>query len=112
MSRLTCDFCCSRIDPVRWSYPARTFTIVHKIPGMTVNNTSHDNWAACETCQEMIQLDMRGSLVQRSMKIFFANEGMDVCEVSENVIAIIRQSIKELHDGFFKNRLGQCSPIC
>lgn len=109
--KIICDFCCSRKDPAIWKYPARTFTIVHKIPGMTVNNTSHDNWAACDPCRELIMNNLRAGLVQRSLKMFFANEGVNVLDVSENIVSIIRQSIQELQDGFFNNRLGECSLI-
>lgn len=103
---MVCDFCCTHLLPITWNYPARTFTVTHKIPGMTVNNTSHNNWACCAVCHDLIEENDRHALLERSVKTFFGNEGLLLKDVPEKIIEVIRGSIRELHDGFFTNRLG------
>jgi len=111
-TRLVCDFCCSQNNTVAWSYPAKTFTITQEVADMTVDSTSHGGWAACDACHNLIESNNRISLVERSFDHLCTNEGWEDLKLrarTDMQVNIIKQSIRQLQDNFFSNRLGPCS---
>lgn len=112
MSRLVCDFCCSTDsgDEIVWDYPAKSFTMHIKSPA-PAEYTSHGHWGACAACHKLIDDGERDKLVKRSVEKFFSNKGINISLVPPEMIAVLKQSIKELHDNFFTHRCGICKLV-
>ena len=100
-ANLVCDFC-SSASPI-WRYPARTF-IAYCVPN--VAGESVGDWAACETCRQLIEADDRRGLAQRSVEQLISDHPefrklrTDLCE-----------ELMRLHAKFFENRCGHASRI-
>ena len=89
MPNIICDFCSS--IPVRWRYPAATFAVSVVVFA--------DDWAACDTCHELLERDDRDALLQRSAALAPA----PLTELPEG----LRQAmIAPIHREFFKYRHG------
>lgn len=96
-----CDFC-SAPDP-QWRYPARNF-IGYEAGGII--GESIGEWAACQECHQLIVLDERARLTERSVVSFIAFQPELVAIRSE-----LETELGTLHGRFFENRTGQASAI-
>lgn len=66
---MKCDFCSS--PAVRWRYPARDVNMgVVLSGGKSVMHNSRGDWAACDTCHDMIEAGDYTSLLNRSIERF------------------------------------------
>jgi len=95
---MLCDFCAKPGAIIEWSYPAKDFQIEDADWG------SHENWAACSHCHDLIEAEDYGGLARRSVKIFFEKHPQ-VPNTPRSRMMISRQ-VAEVQDGFRKARLG------
>lgn len=97
-----CDFCAS--TDVRWTFPAASFEMSGPItPGP--HQMSADDWAACNTCKDLILLGDRGSLTARAM-----NQNSAVRKIPADMRPLMRAEIRRAHDRFFAHRTGDPVP--
>jgi len=91
-----CDFCSH--PSVGWRYPARSFVayIVGGIAGQSVGD-----WAACDTCYELIEKDDRPGLAAHSIDSLIRLH--PECEVAREELA---REMEGLHGTFFSSRMG------
>lgn len=95
-----CDFCSER--PVRWRYPARAHTTELSLGVGSVTAGSPDDWAACQTCHDIIRRSDRDALTQRSAEVL----GQHI-----NVPApILVPELRKIHDNFWAAREGAPEP--
>jgi hypothetical protein len=91
-----CDFCSS--PDVRWSYPARDFTI---LPLMVA---SGGGWAACQTCHDLIETQDWKALAGRSADTHpMVKDGLMPREVAI-------EFTKTIHFAFRLARTGPAEP--
>ena len=98
MEEVHCDFCHS--TTVKWDYPTDDFMQELKNNTPTVEWNSIGDWAACNTCHDMIEADAREMLATRACKSFIEEYGP-----SPNDAEMYRK-IRILHDEFFAMRSG------
>lgn len=96
MDDLFCDFCSAPFP--MWRYPARTFIayIIANIAGESVGD-----WAACDTCHDLIEADDRTGLAQRSLDKLILKHP----EASEAARILLRD-LAAFHETFFAHRNG------
>jgi hypothetical protein len=100
-STLVCDFC-SMSDPA-WRYPARTFLayLAPRLAGESVGD-----WAACDACHTLIEIEDRRGLAQRSLDELISKHP----EVGEAAGALYEE-LTALHRKFFEHRCGAAVKI-
>lgn len=98
---MKCDFCSER--PVRWRYPARSFVMGHT---GELGHESVGDWAACETCHDLIEADQRTALTARSLEQY-ANM---TAALTEDQKAQLTALLTEAHNRFFNHRTGPAEP--
>ena len=86
---LRCDFC--HAENPTWSYPCKSFSI----PLID----SIDEWAACDQCHRWIEAGERDKIEQAALFPF------------QPVHPALTHYMRQLHDGFFKNRTGPAVSI-
>ncbi len=91
-----CDFC-STPAPI-WRYPARTF-LAYLFP--TIAGESVGDWAACDTCHALIEVEDRRGLAQRSLDELISKHP----EMSE-AAGVLYEELTALHRKFFEYRCG------
>lgn len=96
MQRPLCDFCCSRQDgdEVRWRYPAKSFAASYY-------SSSIGDWAACNTCHDLIENDKFDELADRSFQMLCQNDKFTYPNA-------VKDKLRELHKLFVQNRTGPC----
>jgi hypothetical protein len=101
MSKAICDFC--SLPSVVWRYPARTFAayVVANIGGESVGD-----WAACEQCHRLIEVDDRAGLTERSLVTLIAKH-----PEMEPARSELMEHMTSLHVMFFENRTGMALRI-
>lgn len=88
---IICDFCSS--PKVTWRYPARNI-LMTDIQALSVGD-----WAACDTCHDIIERDGQPGITARTVETFKHNlPGMD-------------NFILRLHKRFFAERTGPAERI-
>lgn len=90
-----CDFCGS--PGPKWEFPASRF----KLPV----GFSEGSWAACEECRTMIETEDREGLAQRALAL--------QCSTEKNLKTrnALEVRLRDVHDRFFRHRLGEAVPI-
>lgn len=89
-----CDFC--NVDFPRWVVPARSFEV---LPGAMSNG----DWAACDTCCEMISNRRWESIIRRAADHSAYREVMSQ--------AAVRASLATLYSRLKRNITGEPYPI-
>ncbi len=72
-----CDFCSRR--PVKWHYPAKDIRSVKgvSVPGL-IDQDSIGDWAACQTCHDLIEAGDNHGLANRTAQSMVAQyRGVD-----------------------------------
>lgn len=90
---MKCDFCSS--TNVKWSYPAKSFPIGY--------GRSIGNWAACDFCYNLIEIDDRKGLLEWSLQTFEWING----NLPKTEKIALKHHIRALHTKFFENRTGK-----
>ena len=98
---LQCDFC--SVPGPGWRYPARSF-VAYCAPN--VAGESVGDWAACDRCHVLIEIDDRKGLAQRSLDELILKHP----EASQ-AAAVLYEDLAELHEQFFAHRSGTAVPI-
>ncbi len=96
-----CDFC-SEQGP-GWCYPATDFVAIRI--GAVVSS-SEGGWAACDVCHALIQCGDRAALADRSAGLFVVAN-----PESADVMDVLSEELRRIHDLFFDNRAGEAYPI-
>ena len=101
-----CDFCAAP-DPV-WLYPARTFP-AYQVSGATTDYTgeSEGAWLACADCRTFIE---RGSTNPVDRERFARRCATILGRSLQLSQRQVLPQVKEIHAGFFDNRLGSGRP--
>lgn len=89
-----CDFC--NVDLPRWVVPARTFEV---LPG----SMSHGDWAACNTCCQLIATRRWETLIRRAAENSAYKDMMPP--------AALKASLASLYSKLKKNITGEPIPI-
>jgi hypothetical protein len=97
---LKCDICYA--ETPTWDYPVKSF----QMPAL--NWVSIENWAACDTCHDLIEADDRIALNQRSLGTFILPDGSTPPEWERPFLLEI---IEQLNEKFYANRLGPATLI-
>jgi hypothetical protein len=100
-SNPVCDFC-STPDPI-WRYPARTF-LAYLVP--SIAGESVGDWAACDTCHALIEVEDRRGLAQRSLDELISRHP----EMRE-IAGVLYEELTALHWKFFEHRCGAAIKI-
>jgi hypothetical protein len=95
-SNLLCDFC-SAPSPA-WRYPARTF-LAYCIPNIA--GESVGDWAACDSCHDLIESDDKRGLAKRSLDELISKHAE-----SREAAAVLYEELAGLHQKFFEHRTG------
>lgn len=99
---MRCDFCSAPAP--EWKYPAKNFLLVGRngekiLPWV---QESVGDWAACGECHALIEDNHRAELTERSWKAL-VEEVPYLEEFEESIL----HTLKELHEMFFANRVGE-----
>ena len=89
---MICDFC--HAPAPLWRFRAQPFVLDY---GIGVQSASDADWAACETCRELIHVGDRAGLVDRAMQVAPRIPG--ACETE------VRELRSWAHSLFFRHRL-------
>lgn len=100
-AKLQCDFC-SALRPV-WRYPARNF-VAYRVS--YVAGESVGDWIACDGCHALIEGSDLPALAQRSLENLLAKH-----PEARAAADILFNELRDLHQQFFRNRLGPAVPI-
>ncbi len=90
-----CDFCGS--EDVMWLYPAKDFDYI-MVDGETYRSLGE--WAACETCADLIERGDRDGLMEGSAKNHL--NGLSILEKE-----LLKNEIRFFHSFFWNNREGK-----
>jgi hypothetical protein len=99
---MICDFCSS--PDVKWSYDVEDFNLsVDREWG------SRGNWAACQTCYDLIENGTPQQLAMHSLKTFFISrpEVPDQPEIRSKVY----EHVRTVHGEFWKMKRGKATPV-
>ena len=92
-----CDFCGA--TEVAWFYPAKNFDYM-VVDGNTYRSLGE--WAACETCADLIEKGDREGLVERSTDYSSYDYGL-----SQEMKRLLKVELDNFHGFFWKNREGK-----
>lgn len=95
-SNLQCDFC-SAPCPI-WRYPARSF-VAYRASNLA--GESVGDWAACDSCHDLIEADDRRHLAQRSLDELILKH-----PEAKAAAEILLRDLADLHRQFFEHRHG------
>lgn len=93
-----CDFCSAKTAP--WVFKADTYVAWEN---KYLNGLSVGDWAACDTCKQLVDAGDRVALTARSFEcMVFLHPEMHLLEdwMKEG----IKEALKDCHEGFFANR--------
>ena len=95
-----CDFCC--IQSTCWTF----LTDRHEtqLDNMPVIKMSPD-WAACNTCKELIEADKRVELLDRSFSYMLDRDRKQNTVLPQSEWHDQKRRIRAIHDGFWANLL-------
>jgi len=93
-----CDFCSDK--EIGWRYPA------DDIVELSVMWGSSGDWAACDTCHDLIEADDRKGLTERSVDRFYIHHPGMVPDTPD-ARRMMFQEISQLHAAFFIARSGK-----
>jgi len=91
-----CDFCSE--PGVVWMYPARNFI---GYEGGGIVGESVGGWAACRTCHDLIAVDDRVGLAERSASTLLVNQP-DIELTRDEAVGVLY----EIQAKFFEHRVG------
>jgi hypothetical protein len=97
-----CDFCLSR--DVRWEYPAAPMDVT----GHPFITHSHDEWAACDGCKDLLEAHKLGPLVERCIQGHL--EAEKPAEWTEPPMSVMRRQMRENLLRFMDARTGPPRP--
>jgi hypothetical protein len=97
---MVCDFCSS--PDVAWVYPAEDYMMV-RTEGIT--HMSRSDWAACEVCHHLIEMQLLDDLNQRAFRNFPETAGTEGYS-SPMAAALVMEAIKGNTARFNKHRTG------
>lgn len=99
---VVCDFCS---EPIKgewcWSYPARDFAYTIQFEGYGIH-ASKGEWAACETCHDLIEADDHTGLAQRNVELDIERD-----PTAKPLVRQLATLALSLHNDFFNNRTGE-----
>jgi len=98
---LQCDFC-SAPRPA-WRYPAWSF-IAYRASNLA--GESVGDWAACDDCHKLIEVNDRQRLAQRSLDELILKHPQATAAAE-----ILLHDLADLHRQFFEHRCGPAVPI-
>lgn len=106
-----CDFCNS--SSIRYIYKCKDFYIDPQTPlapFLDMILGSKGDWAACKICSNLIDSKDKNALAKRSIETY-AEKSPQLEIKSEEEKEMVSNFIKELHELFWKNKMGNPIPI-
>ena len=99
-----CDFCSKEGREEIWSYPCADFIYGIEIAGYP-KGASKGEWAACQTCHELIEADDYDGLLRRAVDAEIG-KSPELSQYRPMFLAMVG----EIHKGFRANRTGAPEP--
>lgn len=93
-----CDFCSIPGD-IFWTYPCNDFD--YGIPESPRDGSTGD-WAACDTCHELIQAGERKAVIRRAVD-FELSQHPQHASIRHEIWGVISR----IHNGFYDHRTGE-----
>lgn len=103
-----CDFCS---DPdVKWRYPCYSHVgLVTDLPGLQLLDQSVGDWAACDTCHDLIERSDRDALAKRTIDGML--EMMRALPAFTAIRSEVETQVRTIQDRFWSNRDGAPVPF-
>lgn len=110
MVQPVCDFCSDPfdLDGECWTFPCESFEYpwmaIELRPGQVTTQTegSADDWAACDTCHDLIEDGDRMALARRSV-----DKDIERHPEAEHERPVLMAMTRAMHDKFFDHRNGE-----
>lgn len=99
-----CDFCSER--PVKWRYPAIDIKPAESISLPELKQSSIGDWAACQTCHDLIEAENWPDLARRSAQSVV----MSTPKLAPVYLGLVAMS-RALHTEFRAARTGPATPV-
>ena len=101
---IICVFCCIEGVEIKYRYPARSFHAAGSPWG------SAGDWAACQTCHDLIEAGDKKGLVERSVDSFIEKHPGFPSHIP-HARRVVANELGELHKMFYKLRTGEAQEL-